>query len=134
MNTLTGIRRGRDRTMAEPPELWTFLFANLFVFGFGATLTSLSYYAYRTNGRKPSFRLSTLGFGILTLGGVAEPIYQLGLKQDYLISGREMLALQTIEGAFVAAGLGLLFYSIYIHNNRSRTSHLDSLDQSGDTG
>lgn len=119
--------------MAEPPELWTFLFANLFVFGFGATLTTLSYYAYRVNDRRPSFRLSTIGFGILTLGGIVEPLYQLGLKQDYLISGRELLALQTIEGAFVAAGLGLLFYSIYIHNTRTRTKHLDGLEGSAET-
>lgn len=118
--------------MAEPPELWTFLLANLFVFGFGATLTTLSYYAYRVNDRKPSFRLSTVGFGILTLGGIVEPIYQLGFKGDYQISGRELLALQTMEGAFVAIGLGLLFYSIYIHNSRSRSAYLDSLDQSTD--
>lgn len=119
--------------MGEPPELWTFLFANLFVFGFGATLTTLSYYAYRTNGRRSSFRLSTAGFGVLTFGGIVEPIYQLGLKQDYLISGRELLALQTLEGTFVAIGLGLLFYSIYIHNNRSRTQHLDDVDGPADT-
>lgn len=119
--------------MAEPPELWAFLFANLFVFGFGATLTTLSYYAYRANGRQPSFRLSTIGFGVLTLGGIAEPVYQLGLKQDYLISGRELLVLQTIEGVFVAVGLGLLFYSIYVHNARSRTEHFDSFDRSADT-
>lgn len=119
--------------MAEPPELWTFLVANLFVFGFGATLTSLSYYAYRVNGRKPSFRLSTIGFGVLTIGGVVEPIYQLGLKGDYSISGRELLALQTMEGIFVAIGLGLLFYSIYIHNTGSTEEYFDSLEQSHDS-
>lgn len=118
--------------MAEPPELWTFLLANLFVFGFGATLTTLSYYAYRTYDRRPSFRLSTIGFGVLTLGGVVEPLYQLGYRGDYQISGRELLALQTMEGAFVALGLGLLFYSIYIHNSESRTERLESLDRSSD--
>lgn len=118
--------------MAEPPELWSFLVANLFVFGFGATLTTLSYYAYRVNGRKPSFKLSTTGFGVLTIGGIVEPIYQLGLKVDYSISGRELLALQTIEGFFVAIGLGLLFYSIYIHNSGEKEDYLDSLEQSPD--
>lgn len=116
--------------MAEPPELWTFVLANLFVFAFGATLTTLSYYAYRVNGRKPSFRHSTIGFGILTLGGVVEPIYQLGLRGDYMISGRELLALQSIEGAFVALGLALLFYSIYIHNTDSPTGYVDTVDHS----
>lgn len=119
--------------MAEPPELWTFLLANLFVFGFGATLTTLSYYAYRTNDRRSSFRLSTIGFGILTLGGVVEPLYQLAYKGDYNISGRELLALQTMEGAFVALGLGLLFYSIYIHNSQSRSVQPGQLDPSSDS-
>lgn len=119
--------------MAEPPELWTFVLANLFVFGFGATLTGLSYWAYRSNASNPSFRYSTIGFGILTLGGIVEPIYQLGLRGDYMISGRELLALQTMEGVFVAAGLGLLFYSIYVHNTDTAAANVDSLDNSMDT-
>lgn len=118
--------------MTEPPELWTFLLANLFVFGFGATLTTLSYYAYRVNDRQSSFRLSTIGFGVLTIGGVVEPLYQLGYKGDYQISGRELLALQTMEGVFVAIGLGLLFYSIYVHNSPSRSESFESLEQSAD--
>lgn len=119
--------------MAEPPELWTFLLANLFVFAFGATLTTLSYYAYRTNDRRPSYRLSTIGFGILTLGGVFEPLYQLGYKGDYNISGRELLALQTMEGAFLAIGLGLLFSSIYIHRSGSRSEGFEQLDPTSET-
>lgn len=119
--------------MAEPPELWTFLLANLFVFAFGATLTSLSYYAYRTSDRRASYRLSTIGFAVLTLGGIFEPLYQLGYKGDYNTSGRELLALQTMEGAFLALGLGLLFYSIYIHNSGSRTERLDQIDPSSDS-
>lgn len=110
--------------MAGPPELWTFLLANLFIFGFGATLTTLSYYAYRVNGREPSFRTSTLGFGVLTVGGIVEPVYQLGLRGDYLITGRELLVLQTVEGVFLAVGLGLLFYSIYIHRSQPRVERL----------
>lgn len=119
--------------MAEPPELWTFLVANLFVFGFGATLTTLSYYAYRTNDRRPSYRLSTIGFGVLTLGGIVEPLYQLGYRGDYQISGRELLALQTMEGVFVAIGLGLLFYSIYIHKAGSRSERVEQLDPTSET-
>lgn len=120
-------------TMADPPELWSFLVANFFVFGFGASLTSLSYYAYRSSGRKPSFRLSTAGFGVLTFGGVVEPLYQFGLKGDYSISGRELLALQTMEGVFVAIGLGLLFYSIYIHNSDSRVEPLEGPEHLGES-
>lgn len=119
--------------MAEPPELWTFLFANLFVFAFGATLTTLSYYAFRVNDREPSFRLSTFGFGVLTVGGVVEPVYQLGIKGDYSVSGRELLALQSIEGVFIAVGFGLLFYSIYIHDTATKKTHVDSLDSPSDS-
>lgn len=114
--------------MGEPPELWAFVLANVFIFGFGATLTTLSYYAYRVNGRKPSFRLSTIGFGVLTVGGVVEPLYQLGMRGDYAVSGRELLALQSIEGVFFAVGLGLLFYSIYIHDAGPEARHLEAVE------
>lgn len=103
--------------MAEPPELWTFALANLVTFGLGFVLTAMSYYAYLTNRRRRSFRNATLGFGLLTLGMAVAPIYQLGVRRDYNLGGRELLALQTVEGALLAAGLGLLFYSIYRHNH-----------------
>lgn len=119
--------------MAEPPELWAFVLANLFVFGFGATLTTLSFYAYRVHERRSSFLLSTVGFGVLTIGGIVEPLYQLGLKGDYLISGRELLVLQTIEGVFVAIGLGFLFYSIYIHTPGPRQEAIERIEHSSDT-
>jgi hypothetical protein len=106
--------------MAEPPEMWTFVLTNLFMFGVGLALTALSYFAYRSAGRVRSFRTSTMGFGLITLGGVSEPIYQLVLKGDYHLSGREMLAIQTVEGLLTAIGLGLLFYSIYQHNRGGR--------------
>ncbi len=116
--------------MSDPPELWTFLFANLFVFAFGATLTTLSYYAYRSQGRPSSFRLSTWGFAALTMGGIVEPLYQLGIKGDYNISGRELLALQSMENTFFAIGLGLLFYSIYIHRTQTQLHQIERLDPS----
>ena len=118
--------------MAEPPELWAFAVANLFTFVFGATLTSLSYYAYRSTGRRRSFGLSTVGFGLITVGGLAEPVYQLGLKGDYHLSGRELLALQTAEGLLIAVGLGLLFSSIYIHNTGGRSHPVERFDGSAD--
>lgn len=116
--------------MAEPPELWTFTAANLLVFGFGATLTTLSYYAYRSTGRKPSYFRSTVGFALVTVGGLAEPVYQLGLKGDYHLAGRELLALQTAEALLTALGLGLLFYAIYAHDRGRASATADRLDES----
>lgn len=118
--------------MAEPPEFWTFTVANILMFGFGATLTTLSYYAYRSTGRKPSYFRSTLGFALITLGGLAEPIYQLGLKGDYHLGGRELLALQTAEALLTAVGLGLLFYAIYIHNSGPTRTTVEPVDGSAD--
>lgn len=105
--------------MAEPPEVWTFAAANVASFAFGAVLTGLSYLAYRYRGQSASFLYATLGFGTITAGGLAEPVYQLGFKADNTASGRELLVLQTIEGALVAIGLGLLFYSIYQYDRRA---------------
>lgn len=104
-------------TMAEPPELWTFAIANLVAFVLGLLMTGLSLIAYRSSDRSPSFRNATIGFGLLTLGMVVEPSYQLGWKNDYNITGRELLGLQTIEAVLLGLGLGVLFYSIYRHNS-----------------
>lgn len=114
--------------MAEPPELWTFAIANLLTFGLGVVLTGLSYHAYRVNSYNPSFRRATIGFGLLTLGMVVEPAYQLGIRGDYRLGGRELLALQTIEGVLLGVGLGMLFYSIYRHNRRSERTRRDAAE------
>lgn len=119
--------------MAEPPELWTFVAANLLMFGFGAILTGLSFVAYRANDRLRSFRDSTIGFGMVTIGGLVEPIYQLGLKGDYRLSGREMLGLQTFEGLLIGVGLGMLFYSIYRHNPGGQSTQTGANDLVHDT-
>jgi len=42
---------GSGGTDAEPAELCTFVLANLFVFAFEATMTTMSYYAYQAEGR-----------------------------------------------------------------------------------
>lgn len=108
--------------MAEPPEFWVFALANLIVLGFGSVLTVLSYVAYRSRPAASSFRTAALGFGAITLGGVVEPAYQLGIRGDYHLSGRELLAMQAIEGLLIALGLGLLFYSIRGYRGRSRSA------------
>ncbi|MFB6160198.1 MAG: hypothetical protein ABEJ61_03370 [Haloferacaceae archaeon] len=102
--------------MAEPPELWAFAVANFVIFGFGAVLTAISFVAYQRSGRQATFRVSTLGFAFVTAGGVVEPVYEFGLKGDYHLGGRELLAVQAVEGVLIGAGLALLFYSIYRYN------------------
>lgn len=107
--------------MANPPEFWTFAVANLLTFGLGTILTGVSFYAYTTKGRR-SLRDATIGFGTLTLGMIVEPLYQFGVRGDYALDGRELLALQTLEGMLLSIGLGLLFYSIYRRNRGVRRS------------
>lgn len=100
------------RGVAEPPELWTFLAFNLIILVFGGVLTAFSYLTYvRTASEQ--FRRATAGFVLVTFGGVVEPIYELGVKNGYRLSGRELLAIQSVEGLLIGLGLGALFYSIY---------------------
>ncbi|MFB6300430.1 MAG: hypothetical protein ABEH65_09235 [Halobacteriales archaeon] len=98
-------------TTADPPELWTFILSNLIVLILGSILTILSYQTYRRNGRRP-LRVATFGFAAITVGALIEAFYQLGVRGSYELGGRELLALQTIEGMLIAIGLAALFYSI----------------------
>lgn len=87
--------------------------ANALLFAVGVTVTALSYFAYRSSGGVRSFGYSTLGFGLITIGAVTEPVYQLVIKQDYDISAVELLQLQLLEGSMMAVGFALLFVSVY---------------------
>lgn len=118
--------------MAEPPEFWSFVLTNFLMFGFGLFLTALSYYAYRADRSRQALRISTLGFGSLTIGGLVAPAYQIGVKNSYELAGRELLAVQSIEGFFLASGLGLLFFSIHRYSNGSRHGHVESAEFSED--
>lgn len=97
--------------MVEPPEFWAFLVANSLLFVAGGTLTGLSYRAYlRVHQR--TLRLASGGFALITIGGLLELLYQLGIRQDYHLGGRESLALQTIESLVITAGLFVIFYAL----------------------
>lgn len=102
--------------MSELAHLGTFVVANVVQFAVGIAITGLSYLAYRSSGGKVAFRNSTIGFLLITVGGVTAPVYQLWIKGDYSVSGRELLELQILEGVLVTAGLGLLLLSIYSYN------------------
>lgn len=98
--------------MAEPPEFWTFVLSNAIVGVLGVVLTGLSLLAYRRDPTKRTFVLAATGFGAITLGSLVEAIYQLGIRGSYWLGGRELLALQTVEGVLIGVGLAVLFYAI----------------------
>lgn len=114
--------------MAEPLEFWTYVLTNFMMFGFGLMLTGLSYFAYRTDTTRVALRNATIGFGLLTIGGLVAPLYQIGYKTQYQLDGRELLAIQSVEGLFLAAGLGMLFYSIYRYSNGGQYQHIDTFE------
>ena len=58
---------------------------------------------------------TAVGFGLITVGGVADIIYELCIRQSYELPGRELLALHTVQGVLIAAGLAMLFYSLWSH-------------------
>lgn len=97
--------------MAEPPEFWMFIASNALIFGLGGVLSALSYAAYRRNGQG-AMRRAAAGFALITAGGLIEAVYELGIRGSYHLSGRELLALHSVEGVVIAVGLGMLFLSI----------------------
>lgn len=92
-----------------------FVVANVVQFAFGVAITGISYWAYRSTGRKTSLRNSTVGFLCITVGGVLAPVYELGIKSDYSITAQELLKLQIIEGTVIGVGLAFLLVSVYSH-------------------
>lgn len=105
--------------MIGPLSLSVLLLLNGVVFLFGCLITGLSYLAYRDAASPSAFRWSTLGFGMITLGCVVEPVYQFGFRRDFDIGTTELLRLQALEGVFIALGLILLFASVYGYGTRS---------------
>lgn len=97
--------------MAEPPEFWTFVASNVFVFVLGSGLTVLSLAAYRRRGR-PALGFAVAGFAVVTVGTLVEAVYEIAIRGSYELTGRELLALHTVESVLVGIGLAALFYSI----------------------
>lgn len=97
--------------VSEPAELWLFVFSNVLLLVAGGGLTVLSYRAY-VRTRRRAFAAALGGFGTVTFGALVEAIYELGIRGSYELSGRELLALHTVEGLLIAAGLAALYYSL----------------------
>lgn len=100
--------------MAEPPELWAFVASNVFVLLVGGSMATLSYRAYRRT-RTASFRIAAAGFALITVGALVEAVYELGIRGTYVLGGRELLTLHTVEGILIGLGLAGLFYSLHRH-------------------
>ena len=111
--------------MAKPPELWAFVLANIGIFLVSGVLAITSYVAYRQSNRQTSFLVAASGFGLVMLGGLVEPIYELLVRGGTTIDETELLWLQTGEGIFIAGGLGLLFYAITHHDVGSSATEED---------
>ena len=96
---------------SEPPELWAFVLANSVLFLVGAALTALSYRAY-LKVQHSGLLFAAVGFALVTAGGFLSAIYQVGIRRDYHLGGRELLALQTIETLTIASGLVVIFWAL----------------------
>lgn len=107
--------------MAENPELWAFVLANIGLFVISSVLAGVSYVAHRQSDGQGSYRIAAVGFGFVSLGGLVEPVYQLLVRDGstVTVTGTELLWLQTGEGVLIAGGLGLLFYAITHHDSGS---------------
>lgn len=114
--------------MTSWPNL--FVLANVLQFVFGLTITGISYWAYRTSGRKASLRNATIGFLCITVGGVLAPVYELGLRGDYNITAQELLKLQILEGTVIGIGLAALLFSVFSYNARTRRHREFDIDES----
>lgn len=97
--------------MAEPPELLAFILVTSVFSIAGGTLSVVAYLAYlRTH--QQALRVASGGFTLITIGGLVELVYQLGIRRDYHLGGRELLALQTIESLILTVGLVVIFYAV----------------------
>lgn len=73
--------------------------------GFGALITYFALKAYRRTG-EPALRALAIGFAIVTVGGVAGGVFDIGLNMPLLWS----IALQS---ALTALGFAVITYSLY---------------------
>lgn len=113
-----------------PVEVWLLIAVNFFGFFLGATITTVSYFAYRSSGGDESLKKATTGFGLITLGTAVEPVYQLGIAGTYVLASDQNVGLQILEGTLISLGFLLLFFSIYRYGRTStqRTITVSGVD------
>lgn len=98
-------------------ELWAYLLSNTGAIVAGGLLTGLSVLAYRRNPGRPSYRFASLGFGLILLGTLIDPVFLFRMSVGRHLTITELLALQFSEDILFAAGLGALFYAIVHHGS-----------------
>lgn len=115
--------------MDNQPEFWVYVLANTGLFVVGSVLAGLSFLAYRRSDGERSYRLATVGFGFVVLGGLVEPFYLFIIQKNETITETEMLLLQAGEGTLLTFGLGALFYGITQHDTSVPPNNGDEAPQ-----
>lgn len=99
--------------------------AELLVVLFGSLLTAVCLLSYRRT-RSVHFRNATFGVVMITIGAVGGSISRVGFHAHRLF---EPFLVQSVESLLIAAGLGLLFHSIYVYRpDRSGPNEAVALD------
>lgn len=111
--------------MGESPALWAFVIANLGAFLASSLLAALSYLAYRQSSGKASYKLATIGFGLIVLSGLVDVAFFFGVAVDHVLTGAEFFLLQAGEEVLNGLGLGLLFYAIITHDSSASSTEDD---------
>lgn len=110
--------------MSAPPDvdptIWVLIVTNFAESFLGLVITAISYHSYRLNEDKRSLLTATVGFGLLTLGTMVAPAYQLGILGSHLIPTSDNVLLQIAEAAIISLGFAVLFVSIYRYSSGYR--------------
>lgn len=99
-------------------EVWALLAVNFLGFILGTVVTGISYYTYRSTAARPSLKLATIGFALLTLATAIEPTYQIVIERTYVLVSEQVVWLKVFEGTVFALGFLVLFYSIVRYRPR----------------
>lgn len=86
-------------------------FSGLLLLVVGGVIMSFCYRAYRRRGNR-SFLIALLGFGSITVGGLLNTVFEVGIGSPYYLTHLDFIRLQMVETGLIALGLLVLVYSI----------------------
>lgn len=119
--------------MDSSPGMWAFVVANLGVLLGGGLLTTLSYLAYRRRGQR-SYGFATVGFGLIMLGGIVDPMFLIMMSVDFSLDLYDVLLFTIAEDSLIAFGLGFVFYAITQHDPGEASTRDEHLASTGEEG